>query len=58
MEPTRELIDALYRDKIEAARRVPPDERMTMALRLSEAALARMAEIGLLPPFSPPFFPL
>lgn len=38
MEPTRELIDALYRDKVLQARRTPPEVKLLDAARLFDAA--------------------
>lgn len=40
MEPTKELIDELYRDKILAARRMPPSEKLLEGARLFDYACA------------------
>lgn len=34
MDPTPELIDAIYREKVERARRVPPERRMRIGPEL------------------------
>lgn len=38
MEPTPELIDAIYRDKVEAARRMTPEEKLFAPADLFEYA--------------------
>ena len=38
MEPTKELIDALYRDKIDAARRMSPEDKLLAGARLFDHA--------------------
>ena len=38
MEPTKELIDALYRDRVLRARRTPPEEKLLDGTRLFEMA--------------------
>ena len=44
MEPTKELIDELYRERVERARRMPPDERVLAGLRLFESATGSLAD--------------
>ena len=36
MEPTQELIDALYRDKVDAARRMSPEQKLASGAELFE----------------------
>lgn len=40
MEPTKELIDELYRDKVLAARRMLPSEKLLEGARLFDFACA------------------
>ncbi len=46
MEPSKELIDALYWERVERARRMPPDERVLVSLRLFESA-SRITAAGI-----------
>lgn len=43
MEPTRELADAIYRDRVLRARRMSPDERVREGLRLFDELCERTA---------------
>jgi hypothetical protein len=43
MEPTRELIDELYRERVLRARRTPPEEKILSGAELFEEACERMA---------------
>jgi hypothetical protein len=38
MEPTQELIDAIYREKVLRARETPPEEKLLDGLRLFDFA--------------------
>ena len=38
MEPTQELIDALYRERVLRARATPPDQKLLDSLRLFDFA--------------------
>lgn len=38
MEPTQELVDALYRDKVESARRMKPEDKLIAGARLFDFA--------------------
>ncbi len=38
MEPTQELIDAVYRDKVDAARRMSPEEKLFAGAELFDYA--------------------
>jgi hypothetical protein len=38
VEPTQELIDAIYRDKVEAARRMSPDQKLFAGAELFDYA--------------------
>jgi hypothetical protein len=38
VEPTQELIDAVYRDKVEAARRMSPEEKLFAGAELFDYA--------------------
>jgi hypothetical protein len=42
MEPTAELIEAIHRDKIEAAKRMSPEERFLVGGELFDAVIERM----------------
>lgn len=42
MEPTKELADALFRDKVEMAKRMTVGERFDSAIELFEGALGMM----------------
>jgi hypothetical protein len=43
MEPSRELIDDIYREKVRRARRTPLAEKLLSGAELFEEACARMA---------------
>ena len=43
MEPTRELIDELYRERVLRARRTPPERKLLAGGELFDAACERMA---------------
>jgi hypothetical protein len=43
MEPSKELADQIYRERILRARRMPPDEKLAEGPRLFEAACSIMA---------------
>ncbi len=43
MEPTPELIDALYRDKVIQARRTPTEQKVLAGAELFDAVCERMA---------------
>ena len=38
MQPTKELIDAIYRERVHRARRTPPEEKLLDGPRLFEMA--------------------
>ena len=42
MEPTAEIIEAIHRDKIEAARRMSPEEKLRAGGDLFDAVVERM----------------
>jgi hypothetical protein len=42
MEPTKELIDDLYRERVLRARRVPIEQKLLAGAELFEGACARM----------------
>ena len=42
MEPTKELIDAIYRDRVRAARRTSPEERLLGGGELFDSVQERM----------------
>jgi hypothetical protein len=42
MEPTKELLDTLWRDKVEAAKRMPIEEKIAAGPRLYDTALKIM----------------
>ena len=42
MEPTKELIDALWRDKVEQARRSAPEEKLRAGGELYDEVIERM----------------
>lgn len=44
MEPTKELIDELYRDKVEAARRMTPGEKLLLGPILFDEVCRRMTD--------------
>jgi hypothetical protein len=44
MEPTRELIDAIYRDRVLRARRTPEAQKLLAGAELFEGACRRMAD--------------
>ena len=44
MEPTKELIDALYRERIAAARAMPPGDKLIAGPRLFDLVCRRMAD--------------
>jgi hypothetical protein len=44
MEPTQELIDALYREEIAAARAMAPGDRLIAGPRLFDQVCRRMAD--------------
>lgn len=44
MEPTRELIDAIYRDRVERARRASLEEKFLAGLQLFERSCQIMAD--------------
>jgi hypothetical protein len=44
MEPTQELIDALYRERVLRARRTPPEEKFAAGPRLFDRCCRLMAE--------------
>ncbi len=46
MEPTKELIDALFRERVLRARRTPPEEKILAGPRLFERA-CRIARDGI-----------
>jgi hypothetical protein len=44
MEPTKELIDAIYRERVERARQTPPEDKVLAGLRLFELTSRIMAD--------------
>ena len=44
MEPTRELVDELYREQIRRARATPPEQRLLDGIRLFEFACRIMTD--------------
>lgn len=46
MEPTRELVDALYRDKVRAARRMSVARRVEVTCELIDLCRAQMWEVA------------
>jgi hypothetical protein len=44
MEPTRELVDALFREKLERARRMSPDDKFLAGARLFERSCRIMMD--------------
>ncbi len=44
MQPTKELIDQLYRERVEAARRMSPEEKLLAGPRLFERSCRIMAD--------------
>ncbi|HVS37017.1 MAG TPA: hypothetical protein VMS17_15760 [Gemmataceae bacterium] len=44
MEPTKELIDALFRERVLRARRTPPEEKLLDGPRLFDLACRIMAD--------------
>ena len=44
MEPSQQLIDELYRERIERARRIPPAQRVVEGLRHSVIAVEVMRD--------------
>jgi len=44
MEPTKELIDALYRERVERARQMSPADKVLAGLRLFELTSRIMAD--------------
>lgn len=44
MQPTKALIDELYRRKVLAARRQPPEEKLLAGIRLFDMACRVMAD--------------
>jgi hypothetical protein len=44
MEPTKELIDALFRERVLRARRTPPEEKLLDGPRLFDIACRIMAD--------------
>ena len=44
MEPTKELIDELYRERVEAARRMSPEDKLLAGARLFDLTSKIMAD--------------
>jgi hypothetical protein len=44
MEPTKELVDQLYRERVEAARRMKPEDKLRAGLQLFELSSKIMAD--------------
>jgi len=44
MEPTKELIDAMYRERVEAARRMSPEDKLLAGARLFDRSCRIMAD--------------
>ena len=44
MEPSRELIDEIYRDRVRRAREMPPEEKLCAGIELFEEACQRMRD--------------
>jgi hypothetical protein len=44
MQPTKELIDQLYRERVERARQTPPGEKVRAGLQLFEFTTRIMAD--------------
>ena len=42
MEPTQELVDAIYRDRVLRARQVPPEKKLLAGAELFEQVCERM----------------
>lgn len=42
MEPTQELVDSIYREKVLRARATPPEEKLFAGVRLFQAECERM----------------
>jgi len=44
MEPSKELIDQLYRERVLRARAMPPEEKVALGLRLFDRSCRMMAD--------------
>jgi hypothetical protein len=44
MEPSQELIDQLYRERVDRARAMPPEEKLFLGLRLYDRSCRIMAD--------------
>lgn len=44
MQPTQELIDDIYRERVLRARRTPPEQKLLAGAELFEMACRRMAD--------------